>query len=58
MHIGLDPDTGESGALPGGETNPATQQIDFYIRSPQPNPKNRPARQVFLHFFGMEITWK
>ena len=31
--------------LPGGETNPATQQIDFYIRSPQQNPKNRPNRQ-------------
>ena len=44
--------------LPGGETNPATQQIDFYIRSPQQNPKNRPNRQVFMHFFGMEITWK
>jgi hypothetical protein len=44
--------------LPGGETNPATQQIDFYIRSPQTNPKNRPGRQVFVHFFGMEITWK
>jgi hypothetical protein len=44
--------------LPAGETNPATQQIDFYIRSPQLNPKNRPNRQVFLHFFGMEITWK
>jgi len=44
--------------LPGGETNPATQQIDFYIRSPQQNPNNRPNRQVFAHFFGMEITWK
>ena len=44
--------------LPAGEVNPATQQIDFYIRSPQPNPKNRPAREVFLHFFGMEITWR
>jgi hypothetical protein len=44
--------------LPAGETNPATQQIDFYIRSPQMNPKNRPTRQVFMHFFGMEITWK
>jgi hypothetical protein len=44
--------------LPGGETNPATQQIDFYIRSPQQNPKNRPPREVFVHFFGMEITWK
>jgi hypothetical protein len=44
--------------LPGGEVNPATQQIDFYIRSPEMNPKNRPNREVFLHFFGMEITWK
>jgi hypothetical protein len=44
--------------LPGGETNPATQQVDFYIRSPQQNPVNRPNRQVFAHFFGMEITWK
>jgi hypothetical protein len=44
--------------LPAGATNPATQQIDFYIRSPQQNPKNRPNRQVFVHFFGMDITWK
>ena len=41
-----------------GEVNPAAQQIDFYIRSPQQNPKNRPGRQVFAHFFGMEVTWK
>lgn len=41
-----------------GEVNPATQQIDFYIRSPQQNPKNRPNREVFAHFFGMEVTWK
>ncbi len=41
-----------------GEVNPATQQIDFYIRSPQQNPKNKPAREVFAHFFGMEVTWK
>jgi len=44
--------------LPGGATNPATQQIDFYIRSPEQNSNNRPNRQVFVHFFGMEITWK
>jgi hypothetical protein len=44
--------------LPAGETNPAAQQLDFYIRSPQMNPKNRPNRQVFMHFFGMEVTWK
>ena len=43
---------------PAGEVNPAAQQIDFYIRSPQQNPKNKPTRQVFLHFFGMEVTWK
>jgi hypothetical protein len=36
----------------------AAQQIDFYIRSPQQNPKNTPNREVFLHFFGMEVTWK
>ena len=41
-----------------GEVNPATQQIDFYIRSPQQNPKNRPNREVFMHFFGMEVAWK
>jgi hypothetical protein len=43
---------------PAGEVNPATQQVDFYIRSPQPNPKNTPAREVFAHFFAMEVTWK
>ena len=46
-------------ALPiWGEVNPATQQIDFYIRSPQQNAKNTPNREVFLHAFGMEVTWK
>ena len=50
------PMAGKKGAA--GEVNPATQQIDFYIRSPQQNPKNTPNREVFLHFFGMEITWK
>ena len=43
---------------PAGEVNPATQQIDFYIRSPERNPLNRPDRDVFMHFFGMEVTWK
>ena len=41
-----------------GEVNPATQQIDFYIRSPKPDQRNKPAREVFMHFFGMEVTWK
>ena len=43
---------------PAGEVNPATQQIDFYIRSPKMDPRNTPAREVFMHFFGMEVTWK
>lgn len=43
---------------PGGEVNPAAQQIDLYIRSTQQNPKNKPNREVFMHFFGMEVTWK
>lgn len=43
---------------PAGEVNPATQQLDFYIRSPEQNPKNRPPREVFMHFVAMEVTWK
>ena len=43
---------------PDGEVNPAAQQIDFYIRSPQQNAKNTPQREVFAHFFAMEVTWK
>jgi hypothetical protein len=50
------PMTGKKGQA--GEVNPATQQIDFYIRSPQQNPKNTPNREVFAHFFAMEVTWK
>jgi hypothetical protein len=50
------PMAGKKGAA--GEVNPAAQQIDFYIRSPQQNAKNKPNRQVFMHFFGMEVTWK
>jgi hypothetical protein len=43
---------------PADEVNPATQQADFYIRSPKADQRNRPAREVFMHFFGLEITWK
>lgn len=43
---------------PAGAVNPATQQVDFYIRSPAQNPRNTPAREVFAHFFAMEVTWK
>jgi len=41
-----------------GAVNPATQQIDFYIRSPDANPANTPGREVFAHFFAMETTWR
>src|ERR687892_564371 len=30
----------------------------FHEFSPCQNPKNKPNREVFLHFFGMEVTWK
>lgn len=41
-----------------GAVNPATQQIDFYIRSPKADSRNHPTREVFTHFFGLEVTWK
>ena len=41
-----------------GAVNPATQQLDFFIRSPETNPNNNPTREVFHHFFAMEVTWK
>lgn len=41
-----------------GAVNPALQQLDFYIRSPQTNDANVPNREVFDHFFAMEVTWK
>ncbi len=43
---------------PAGAVNPAMQQLDFYIRSPEIEERNNPARQVFHHFFAMEVTWK
>jgi len=47
--------TGSSGA---GAVNPAAFQLDFYIRSPEANEANHPAREVFDHFFAMEVTWR
>ena len=43
---------------PAGAINPAQQQLDFYIRSPEQNDANHPNREVFDHFFAMEVTWK
>ena len=43
---------------PAGEVNPAAQQLDFYIRSPEVDQRNHPTRQVFDHFFAMQVTWK
>lgn len=48
----------KSGTGPAGAVNPAAQQLDFYIRSPEKNPANHPDREVFDHFFAMEVTWK
>ena len=41
-----------------GAVNPATQQLDFFIRSPEVDDRNNPPREVFDHFFAMEVTWK
>ncbi|MBI4160982.1 MAG: hypothetical protein HY509_00870 [Acidobacteria bacterium] len=43
---------------PAGEVNPAAQQLDFYIRSPEADERNNPPRKVFHHFFALEVTWK
>ena len=45
-------------ATEAGAVNPALQQLDFYIRSPEKNDANHPDREVFDHFFAMEVTWK
>ena len=43
-----------------GEVNPAAIQLDFILRSPteDKNIGNNPPREVVLHFFAMEVTWK
>ena len=43
---------------PAGAVNPAMQQLDFFIRSPEMDERNSPGRKVFEHFFAMEVTWK
>jgi hypothetical protein len=53
LEVMLEPSTGEAGAI-----NPASQQLDFYIRSPERNDANHPNREVFDHFFAMEVTWR
>lgn len=50
------PLTGKSTAA--GAVNPAAQQIDFYIRSPETDSRNNPTRKEFQHFFAMQVTWK
>lgn len=41
-----------------GAINPAAIQIDFFIRSPEGDARNNPTREVFDHFFAMEVTWR
>ena len=47
-----------AGPTGAGAVNPAAMQLDLYIRSPETNEANRPTRQVFDHFFAMEVTWR
>ena len=53
LKVMLSPTSGEAGAV-----NPAAQQLDFYVRSPDRNEANHPNREVFDHFFAMEVTWR
>ena len=53
LEVVLNPDSGYAGSV-----NPATQQLDFYIRSPSRSALNHPDREVFDHFFAMEVTWR
>jgi hypothetical protein len=53
LKVMLEPSSGEAGAV-----NPASQQLDFYIRSPARNEANHPNREVFDHFFAMEVSWR
>lgn len=41
-----------------GAVNPAQVQLDFFIRSPEANEANHPTREVFDHFFAMDVTWR
>ena len=53
LEVMLNPDSGNAGSV-----NPAAQQLDFYIRSPTRSALNHPDREVFDHFFAMEVTWR
>ncbi len=53
LKVKLSPDDGDAGSV-----NPAAQQLDFYIRSPERNAANHPGREVFDHFFAMEVSWR
>jgi hypothetical protein len=53
LKVLLEPGSGEAGSV-----NPAAQQLDFYIRSPERNESNHPNREVFDHFFATEVTWR
>ena len=43
----------EDKSSPAGAVNPALQQLEFYIRSPERHAENHPDREVFDHFFAM-----
>jgi hypothetical protein len=53
LQVQLNPDSGEAGSI-----NPAMQQLDFFIRSPTRNESNYPNREVFDHFFAMDVMWR
>ena len=44
--------------LPGGETDPASMEIDLWVRSKEQNTNNFPPFETFVHLCWEEVTWK
>lgn len=43
---------------PGGETDPASMEIDLWVRSQEQDTKNFPPFQTFVHLYWEEVTWR
>ena len=63
MERSRDPETHEvrypvKRLLPGGETDPASMEIDLWVRSKEQNTQNFPPFETFVHLYWEEVTWK
>lgn len=44
--------------MPGGETDPASMEIDLWVRSKEQNSDNFPPFETFVHLVWEEVTWR